>query len=74
MPSDYVLQVARKTTGEVVASWPPGRETEKDFVTAICERVDAKGVGVGHTSAHVVADVRAALEEAIFEVKAQVRP
>lgn len=74
MASRYVLQVVVASSGQVVASWPPGRDQEQDFITAVCDRVIAKGVGVGKTSAHVHADVRAALEETLFEVKAQVRP
>lgn len=35
--SAYELQVVRRTNKDVVASWPPGDDTEKDLVSAIVE-------------------------------------
>lgn len=72
--SAYVLQVVHRGTGRVVATWPPGREAERDFIEDLCRRVREKGVGVLRTEAHVVADVRAALKEQLFALKLQVRP
>jgi hypothetical protein len=69
--SGFVIQVLYKPTGEVV-QWAPGRSVEKAIVDELCERVAKKGVGVGRTTAHVVLDVRAALNELLLDLKKQV--
>jgi hypothetical protein len=59
--------------GDVVR-WGPGLPVETDFIASLCARVQAKGVGVGKSEAHVIADVRAACEELIYDLKAKVKP
>ena len=71
MASDFLIQVVHKETGNVV-SWAPGLEVEKHLVTELLDRVKAKGVGVMRTEAHVLADVRLALEELLYDLKAQI--
>lgn len=74
MRSRYVLQVA-EIGGKVVASWPPGLDEERDLVEAVVRgvrdadvtekilaSVQAKGVGLLKTEAHVLAAVREAIE------------
>jgi len=74
MASQYRLQIVHEPTGQVVVSWPAGvnRPKERDFIEAVCERVREKGVGVGRTEAHVIADVREALQDVIGEAKRRV--
>ncbi len=69
--SDYVIQVVHKETGRVV-EWAPGLQVERQLVIDLCNRVAAKGVGVFRTTAHVVADVRVALQELLYELKSEV--
>ena len=71
MASEYVIQVVHEKMGKVV-EWAPGLAVERQFITDLCNRVAAKGVGVGRTTAHVVADVKAALEELLHEMKSEV--
>jgi hypothetical protein len=52
----------------------PGGQGERDLVADILARVKAKGVGVGRTEAHVLADVEAALNDALYAIKAEVLP
>ena len=73
--SDYELQVVRRGNKQVVARWPPGLDEERDLVAAVARgvrdqnvteqilaAVQAKGVGLLKTEAHVLAAVREALE------------
>jgi hypothetical protein len=62
MASRFRLQVVNLDTGRVV-EWAPGQQVERDLVTELCARVAAKGVGVGRSTAHVVEDVRTALQD-----------
>lgn len=71
MASRYLMQIVDRDTGDVV-QFEPGTAIERDFVSDIVRKTSAKGVGLGRTTSHVVGDVRAAIEEAIFELKAQV--
>lgn len=70
-PSEYRLQVLHVPSGQVV-QWAPGLLIEKDLVDEVCRRVAAKGVGFGKTEAHVLADVKAAVEELFFQIKVDV--
>lgn len=72
--SAYVLQVAEKGSGKVVASWPPGLEQERDLIAAIVSRVRARGVGVFRTEARVLEAVRDAIEQGVMDLKLQVKP
>lgn len=71
MASDYLVQIVHKDKGKVV-SFAPGLNVEFDIENELANRVAAKGVGVGRSSAHVVADVRAAFRELMHDLKAQV--
>ena len=73
MPSKFLIQVVEKKTGAVVR-WAPGLEIERQFEDEVCNRVAAKGVGFGRSSARVVAAVREALEELLHDLKSDVRP
>ncbi len=73
MASKYVIQVASKKTGKVY-EWAPGLAAERELEDEICNRVAAKGVGIVRTTAHVIADVRAAIEELLHDLKLDVRP
>jgi len=70
--SDFLIQVVHRETGRVVA-WAPGMDVEKDFIRELGDRVAAKGVGMGRTTEHVVADVKEACAEMLYELKAMVR-
>jgi hypothetical protein len=72
MPSAYLIQVIHKETKKVVQAWEPGLSVEKEFISELCERVVAKGVGIGRTTAHVKADVLEACQELLHELKSQV--
>ncbi len=71
MPSDYVMQIRHRETGKVV-SWAPGLAAEVELIDNLCERVRAKGVGLAMTEAHVIADVRAAFAELLYDLKAKI--
>lgn len=68
MPSDYSLQIVHRASGKVV-SWAPGMQAEVELIENLCQRVQAKGVGVGKTEAHVLDDIRAAFRELLHELK-----
>ena len=70
MASHYRIQIVEQHSGRVT-SWAPGLEIETEFVTNLCNRVKAKGVGF-RTETHVLTDVRAALEELLRDLKAHV--
>ena len=70
-PSEYQLQVLHVPSGTIV-SWAPGFQVERDLVAEICQRVVEKGVGIGRTQAHVIADVKEAVEETFYQIKADV--
>jgi hypothetical protein len=72
MASAFQMQIVELATGHVVHRWAPGLAVETELLDNLCRRVQAKGVGLGRTEAHVIADVRAALEELIYDLKTQV--
>jgi hypothetical protein len=71
MASDFLLRVVHRPSGDYV-EWAPGQYIESHLVDELCNRVRAKGVGLGRTTNHVVEDVRAAITELLFELKKQV--
>lgn len=71
MPSEYVIQVVEKKTGAVV-EWAPGMAVERQLIEDLCGRVASKGVGIGRTTTHVVADVHAAMVELLYALKSEV--
>ena len=71
--SNFLLQIVHRLTGEVVR-FEPGRQVERDFVDDCVAKIVGKGVGWTKSTAHVARDVRAGIEEAIFELKARVPP
>jgi hypothetical protein len=73
--SDYRLQVIHlrsKDPDRVVLGWQPGDRVETDLAEELSQRIKAKGVGLFRTEAHVMADVRKAVAEMLFELKARV--
>lgn len=73
MASDYLLQIIHKHDGMVVGcAWEPGLAVEVALIDDLVARVEAKGVGVGRTEAHVLADVRAAMTELLVALKTKV--
>lgn len=71
MLSPYVIQVANRVDGKV-AEWAPGLKVEQDLVNDIVDRCRAKGVGFLRTEAKVLAAVRDAIEESIYDLKAKI--
>lgn len=71
MPSDFLIQIVHRNDGKIVA-WAPGLEVEKQLISELLSRVKLKGVGLMRTEAHVLADVRVALEELLYDLKRQV--
>lgn len=78
MASDYSVQVVHHD-GSVVASWPPRSrklhghdESQGIFIDALCDRLKAKGVGVGATAEHVCTDLRAVWQDLLHELKGHV--
>jgi len=72
MASAYRVQIIHAATAEVVYRELPGEAVEADLVENICQRVRAKGVGIGRTEAHVLADVKAAIAEVLYDLKKRV--
>lgn len=71
MPSAFRLQIVHAGTGTVV-QWAPGLAAEVELIDNLCRRVQAKGVGFGKSETHVLADVRDALGELLYDLKAQI--
>lgn len=69
--SEFLIQIIHRRSGEVVR-WAPGLEIEHEFEANLLKRVEAKGVGAGRTTKHVLADVDAALKELLYDLKKQV--
>jgi hypothetical protein len=69
--SQFRLQIVDKA-GKVTKGWQPGDRVETELVDELCARVKAKGVGLGRTEAHVLADLRLAFAELLYELKARV--
>lgn len=73
MASQYVIQVVDTETGKVV-QWAPGMAVERQLVSDLCGRVQGKGVGFMKREAQVIAAVRSALTELLFDLKSDVNP
>jgi hypothetical protein len=67
-PSEYRIQVLHVPSGQLV-EWAPGFQVERDLVAEVCRRAAEKGIGVLRTEAHVVADIKAAIEETFHDIK-----
>lgn len=74
MASEFVVQlrIVHEATGTIVAWTPRKPETDGPVIDELCARIAAKGVGVGKSEAHVLADVRAAWHELLHGLKAHV--
>lgn len=72
MASNYRLQIVHIPSGGVVVEWPPGLHQEHDLIDEIVERVRSRGVGLFQTEEHVTRDVRAAIEDLLYELKLRV--
>ncbi len=55
----------------VVAQMPGGGPLELALIESCVSAIVARGVGVGRTSAHVAADIRAGIAEALMSLKRQ---
>ena len=71
MASNFVMQIRHIPSGDFV-EFAPGLRVESQLLEELCDRVQAKGVGVGRTTEHVIADLRAAWQELFFDLKKQV--
>lgn len=69
--SEFLIRVVHKSSGDAV-QWAPGLSVEKEFIQELCNRLAAKGVGYGRSTAHVLVDLQAALEELFQDLKSQV--
>jgi hypothetical protein len=75
MPSDYLIQVVTRRDGQVVESikaWEPGLRVEREFVASLIEALSTRPIGLFRTKATVLAAVKAAVEQFLFELKSQV--
>lgn len=72
MPSDFLMQIINRHTGEVVATWEPGSRVEADVVTHCLQIAKQRGIGFWRTEARVTAVLHAAWHEAIHALKSQV--
>jgi hypothetical protein len=66
------MQIRHLPSGEYV-EFAPGLSVESMILTELCSRVSAKGVGVGRTTNHVIADLDAAFRELFRDLKKQIR-
>lgn len=73
MESRFKLQIVDKVNGDVV-EWEPGLSIEMAFVEDITNKIISKRVGFFTTKKKVAQAVKEGLEEAIFELKAKVKP
>lgn len=71
MASDFLMVIRRIPSGQTV-EFAPGLAVESQLLDELCDRVRAKGVGVGRTEDHVIADVREAFNELFHDLKKQV--
>lgn len=70
--SKYRILIVREDGKEVKIH--PGGKGERDLVSAIVDTTIAKGVGFFRTEDHVKQDLTDAINEVLFELKAEVRP
>jgi hypothetical protein len=73
MASQFKIQIVHADSG-VVYEWAPGQQVERDFIQQIVDRVAAEGVGVAKTQAQVLAVIKKAITDLLWELKADVRP
>ena len=52
----------------------PGAQGERDLKSAILASVEARGVGFGRTTTHVLKDISDAIDECIMNLKSEVIP
>ena len=67
----FLLQIVHATDHSVVATIPGGGALEADLIDLCTRHIMAKGVGFFRGEAHVEADIRAGLAEAIMALKVQ---
>lgn len=70
----FLLQIVDALHGAIVTRFPGGDRLERDFVEACTRKIVAKGVGLMRSQAHVEADIRAGIDEAITELKLDTVP
>jgi hypothetical protein len=70
----FLLQIVENETPQrLVAQIPGGGPLEADLIELCTSHIMSKGVGVMRTEAHVEADIRAGLKEAIYSLKEQTK-
>lgn len=74
MPSDFLLQIIDRHTGEVVESLEPGSRIEVDIIDSVIGRMHAVGVGFLKSRASVEETTRQAWVDALMALKRQVQP
>lgn len=72
--SPYLIQIVYRQSPETVVRLEPGLQAEKDLVQALVDELDSRPVGVFHTRARVQAEVEAALDKVLMDLKRQVKP
>lgn len=70
--SRYLLQIIDRESGLAI-QLEPGMSAEIEFVEECIQRISAKGVGLGCTTAHVLLDVEAGIQEAIYSLKTRIK-
>lgn len=72
MASDFVLQIRHIHSGEYI-EFAPGLAVESQILEELCDRVNAKGVGIGRTSEHVINSIRSSFQELFWDLKKQMK-
>jgi len=70
--SDYRVQIIHQRTGQVAKGWQPGDYVEAELIEDMCRRMKAKGVGVFKGEAKVLAAMREAWSELLYDLKVRV--
>lgn len=73
MASKYLVSIVG-VDDSVIVRMRPGGTRERDLVTAVTEAAVAKGVGLFRTEAAVREAIRAAFDDVLMSLKADVRP
>jgi hypothetical protein len=72
MASRFLLRIIDRATNEVV-EFEPGLAAEKVFVEDCVKQIVKQGVGFFKSEAHVAAAIEAGIQQAILELKAQIK-
>lgn len=69
----FLIQIVEAASNHAIALIPGGGPLEAELVELCVAHIIPKGVGLFRTSAHVEADIRAGIREAIMGLKDQTR-